>query len=147
MGSWREEPEGQGIAAHVTRVAEGLAKLLTEHLALARLELGEDAKRLARNAGFVAAFLPFVLLGYALVCVAVALWLTTWLVPAAAFGLVGGVNVAVGGTGVALALRKMRQRPMFDDSVSELKASATLLQKDSAPGEQVPRLEDRHGPS
>jgi uncharacterized membrane protein YqjE len=137
MGLWRDEPDSGGIAAHVTRVAEGLAKLLTEHLTLARLEVTQDAKALARQAALVAIFVPFILTGYGLLCVALAFWLARWMPTSAAFAVVGGVNVVGGGIGVWRATRRLQERPLLDETVSELGRSAALLKKDKMPSEEV----------
>jgi uncharacterized membrane protein YqjE len=123
----REETDSGGIAAQIARVADGLGKLFAEHVTLARLELAEDAKTVGRQAGLVAAFLPFVFIGYALLCVAAAWMLTAWLTPAAAFGLVGGLHFVMGAAGAALAMKKLRARPLMGETVSEFNRSAHLM--------------------
>jgi len=128
MRSGREEPETLGIAAQISRVAEGLGKLFAEHVTLARLELAEDAKTVGKHAGLVAVFLPFVFLGYALLCIALSFGLTRWMSLPAAFALVGGVNLLAGAVGVLVAIKRLRARPLLNDTVSELNRSASLIQ-------------------
>src|SRR5690349_17948352 len=117
MGIWKDEPEGGGLAAHISKVAEGLSKLLTELVTLARLELTQDAKTMARQAALIAGFVPFLLLGYTFLCLALTLWLTRGMALWAAFLWVGGGHLVLGGAGVALAIRRLRARPLLDNTV------------------------------
>lgn len=119
----------RGISALLGNLADGFSKLVTQHLALARMELIEDVKVLGKNAGMIAAFVPFVLLGYALLMVALSALLAVnaglgW---AAGFGIVGGVHLVGGAIGIALAASKLKHRQVLDGSMEEIHKSAAVL--------------------
>src|SRR5260370_32350530 len=67
------------ISSLVTRLADALGRLLTEHLELAKLELKGDAKALATLAGKVAVSIPVVVVGSAFLCAGICLFLSRWL--------------------------------------------------------------------
>ncbi|NPC84124.1 phage holin family protein, partial [Pyxidicoccus fallax] len=90
MGS---EQTDRGFSALVGRMADGFSRLVTQHLQLARLELAEDIKATGLDVAMIAAFVPFILVGYAFVCGALAAVLATWMGWAGALGGVGLVNL------------------------------------------------------
>src|SRR3954471_11658706 len=98
----------QGIAAQVARIADGLSRLVSQHVALLRLELAEDAKAVGISVGTIAALAPFVLVGYALLCASVAWAVSPWVGVAGGLAIVGGVNVAGGGGGAFLSGARVR---------------------------------------
>ena len=99
---------------------------MNQHIALAKLELGQTAKRTGLGVAKIAAFAPLVLVGYGFLNAALALLLRRWLGPAGAVALVGLLNVVVGLVGVGLAARSLR-RPVLDDSVNELERTVQTL--------------------
>lgn len=103
-----------------------LGQLVSQHIALAKLELGASARRTGLGVAQIAACAPLVLVGYAFLNAALALALARWLPLAGAVAVVGLLNVAGGILGVLLATRAFR-RPMLDDSVSELERTAQAL--------------------
>lgn len=103
-----------------------LGQLVSQHIALAKLELGASARRTGLGVAQIAACAPLVLVGYAFLMAALALALGRWLPLAGAVAVVGLLNVAGGILGVVLAARAFR-RPMLDDSVSELERTAQAL--------------------
>src|SRR3954471_3332416 len=80
----------------LNRLIDGFQTLVREHLALAKVELKEDLKRMGRSLLFSLAGIPALLAGYLLLNVAVALLLATVIASWAAFGLVALVNLAAG---------------------------------------------------
>src|SRR5260370_2749585 len=59
------KPNSDGkIATLLTNIADGLGHLITEHIALAKIEITRDATALARSLVQAAAFLALVLIGY-----------------------------------------------------------------------------------
>src|SRR5207248_11738278 len=92
----------RGIATSLTNLADGIGKLVTQHLTLARMELAEDAKAVGTQLGKIIAFVPFVLIGYALLCVAGAVALSQIVPLAGALAIVGGVNVLGGAVGILI---------------------------------------------
>jgi len=117
----------QGIAAQVARIADGLSRLVSEHIALLRLELAEDAKAVGISVGTIAALAPFVLVGYALLCASVAWAVSPWVGVAGGLAIVGGVNVAGGVGGILVAVNKLRARQMLGTSRKELGQSTRVF--------------------
>src|SRR5687768_4239428 len=109
-----------GISALLGNLADGFSKLVTQHIALARMELTEDLKVLGMNAAKIAAFVPFVLLGYTFLMVAVSAWIATRLGWAAGFAIVGGAHVVIGGIGIAIAASRLKGRQVLDASMNEI---------------------------
>ena len=121
------ESTDRGITALVGRMADGFSRLVTQHIALARVELAEDARQMGIGLGRIATFVPFLLTGYALVCGALAVLLSRWLGLAAALAAVGAANLLGGGLGIASALRRMRTVRVMDATQEELNRSAAAL--------------------
>ena len=134
------ESSDRGITALVGRMADGFSRLVTQHIALARLELAEDARQVGAGLARIATFVPFLLTGYALVCAALAVLLSRWLGLAGALAAVGIANLVGGGLGVAAALRRMRTVRVMHTTQEELNRSAEAL---TAPA----RGASEHGPA
>jgi hypothetical protein len=119
--------DAEGLASLVSRMADGLGRLLAQHLALAKLELAEDARAMGGDLGKVAAFIPFVLIGYALLCSALGVYLAEWLGLAGGLLAVGGANLIGGGLGAYLAVNRLRTRQLLAGTVSEITRSKDLI--------------------
>lgn len=119
--------EDRGLTSLISRLADSMAKLVSQHITLARLELAEDAKTVGREAGKIAAFVPFVLLGYALLCVALSFVLSRWLGHAGGFAVVGAVNLLGGALGAFSAAKRLQGRKMLDETVTELARTTEAL--------------------
>jgi hypothetical protein len=115
-----------GTAELLVQLAHDLSNLVSQHIALAKLELGETAKRTGLGVAQIAAFAPLILVGYGFLNAALALFLGRWIPLAGAVALVGLLNVVAGLLGVALAARSFR-RPVLDDSVTELERTVHSL--------------------
>ncbi|NTX55318.1 phage holin family protein, partial [Myxococcus sp. CA039A] len=87
------EQTERGLAALVGRMADSFSRLVTQHLQLARLELAEDLKATGMNVAMIAAFVPFILVGYAFACGALAAVLSAYLGWAGALGAVSLLNL------------------------------------------------------
>jgi hypothetical protein len=136
-GRTRSTPEHRpGTAELLMQLAGELGHLVSQHIALAKLELGETARRAGIGVAQIAACAPLVLVGYSFLNAALALWLVRWLPMAGAVALVGLLNVAGGILGIVLAARSFR-RPVLDDSAVELERTVQAL----APA----RPEERNG--
>lgn len=123
----RSSSEG-GLGAQLNQIFDGLTRLITQHLDLARLELAEEARTLGGNLARVVAFVPLILVGYVFLCGALAIWLGAWLTPAAGWAIVGGVNLVAGAIGVLIAVRSLNERPpVLSATRDELRASAEAL--------------------
>jgi len=133
-------PDRPGAADLLVQLASDLGHLVAQHVALAKLELGESARRAGIGVAQIAACAPLVLVGYAFLNAALALALARWLSLAGSVALVGALNVAGGVIGVVTAARAFR-RPVLDDSVVELERTARAL---TAARSNRPALEPRH---
>ncbi|MFP2932538.1 phage holin family protein [Pyxidicoccus sp. 3LG] len=133
------EQTERGITALVGRMADGFSRLVTQHLQLARLELTEDVKATGMDVAMIAAFVPFILVGYAFVCGAIAALLSPFLGWAGALGGVGLLNLAGGAGGAFWAVKRLQARRVMDDSSQELSRSMAALTH-SAPGPAVNTL-------
>ena len=126
-----------GIAAQVGRIADGLSRLVSQHIALARLELAEDVRAIGVSVGTIAALAPFVLVGYTLLCAALAWAVSPWVGVAGGLAIVGGINVAGGVGGILFAVRRLQARRMLGTTRRELSQSAQVLSNGAAPGSQL----------
>jgi len=122
-------PNSDGkIATLLTNIADGLGRLITEHIALAKIEITGDATALARSLGQAVGFLALALIGYGFLCAA----LVAFLAPErmsyfTALLIVGGANLIVGAIGAYRGLRKVSARPVMRESLQELDRSAAAL--------------------
>jgi uncharacterized membrane protein YqjE len=125
-----DAPEQPGVTDLVARLVDGLGQLLAQHVALARLELGEEARTVSRALGTLALFTPLLVVGYAMLCFGLAFALVPWLSLPGAVLLVGALNLVVGGAGL-LAARKALQHPVLEESAAAARESARLLQAEA----------------
>ncbi|PTL77996.1 phage holin family protein [Vitiosangium sp. GDMCC 1.1324] len=142
MGLGTEQTE-RGLAVLVGRLTDGFSKLVTQHLLLARAELMQDARNMGLDVALIAAFVPFVLVGYAFLCGALAVVLAQWMGWAGALALVGAVNLVGGGLGIARAATRLKSRQVMDETAAELNRSVAVLAQ--APRPAVLPPEARHG--
>jgi uncharacterized membrane protein YqjE len=121
---------GQPIASKdaLQRLLDGLQTLIREHLALARVEIKDDLRSMARDGAVGAAGVPALGAGYLLMMIAIAYLLALWLPIWAAFGIVALINLGVGAAMSLAGLRKvMRQRPGLHRTSEELKKDKAWL--------------------
>lgn len=120
-------PNQTGIPALITRLADGLGKLVTDHITLAKLELSEDAKAMGIEVAKILAFVPFVLVGYAFLCAAAAFAIAPFVGTVGALAIVGFVNVVGGGVGLYSAAMKLKSRPVMDGTLAEVKQTTQVI--------------------
>jgi uncharacterized membrane protein YqjE len=120
------EVQAPGVTDLVGRLVDGLGQLLAQHVALARLELGEEARGLSRALGTVALFIPLLVVGYAMLCFGLAFALARWLTVPGAVLLVGAANLLLGGVGL-WTVRKAFARPLLQDTTAAVRESAQVL--------------------
>lgn len=116
-----------GLAASFAQLADGLGTLVSQHLQLARVELADDARVIGSLLARIALFVPFVVVGYALLNAAAAVALARWIPGELALLALGAVNLLGGGLGLYRAARQLRSRPILDRSLGELRSSAAAL--------------------
>lgn len=136
------ELSGDGLSARVSQLADGIGNLVQQHLRLARLELKEDARRVGKAGVRLALVLPFLAVGYALLCVSVGLWLARWLSVPGGLAVVGGLHLVGAGLLAWRAWAALDGQELLGSSVHELERSAALLS--SAQSHGLPKLESTH---
>jgi hypothetical protein len=107
-------------------LTDALSALTAQHLRLARIELGSDARYLGPRVGLVVACALVAFIGYALICAALSIALATVVPLPAALAIVGLANVGVGGAGAArvvAALRARRPLARSDDALKQTLAT------------------------
>lgn len=125
MGLGTEQTTDRNIAALVGRMADGFSRLVSQHIQLARAELGEDIRGMGLDVARIAMVVPFLLVGYLFVCGAIAALLSSFIGWAGALGLVGGANLAGGGYLLYRALTGLRTRQVMNDTAQELTRSVS----------------------
>ena len=120
----------------LTRLLDSVQTLFREHLALAKVELKDDLRRAGRDLALSAAGLPPLLIGYALLMVALALLLALALPSWLAFAIVAAVNLLAGGALSLAFINKARQDrialPNTEQELRRDKEWIASLQKASA---------------
>jgi len=112
----------------LNRLIDGFQTLVREHLALAKVELKDDLKRMGRSLLLCAAGLPALLAGYLLLNVAVALLLALAIPGWAAFGIVALLNLGAGSALTLHFVKKARETPISLGSTStELRRDREML--------------------
>jgi Putative Actinobacterial Holin-X, holin superfamily III len=124
---YKGKDDSDGIIALVKETADGFGHLIAEHVNLARLELVADAKTSGRKVAVIALIVPVIFIGYALVCVGLAMLLSRWLGASNAFFLVGGAHVVLGGAAIAVAVRRLSDVHPMRETVHEVNRSVEAL--------------------
>jgi len=126
MGLGTEQTE-RGLTVLVGRLTDGFTKLVTQHLTLSRVELMEDARVMGSDVARIAAFVPFVLVGYLFLCAALSAFLARWIGWDGSLALVGTVNLVAGGLGIARAASRLKTHSVMDDTARELNRSVSAV--------------------
>lgn len=136
-----------GMSAHteplvplLKRMLDAVERLVGNHLTLARMELGEDARGLGRRVLEIAMFVPVAIIGLGLVGASAAIFLGSVIGPGWGFLAVGGLFLAAGAGGVLyMKNRASRAEPVLNDTGDEIKKSAAAI-GDAADGDAPPML-------
>jgi uncharacterized membrane protein YqjE len=128
MKQMQEQP--QGVTDLVARLVDGLGQLIAQHVALARIELGEEARSVSRTLGTLALFTPLVVVGYAMLCFGVAFAISPLLSVPGAVLLVGGVNLIAGGVGLWRVIQVLK-RPHLEDTTAAARESTEVFTRDA----------------
>jgi hypothetical protein len=128
------DTEGDGIVSLVKETADGLSRLVADHIRLARTEMVADLKSYARGLGVTAAAAALLGLGYGLGCVAGALALATVVGGPLAFAAVAGFHLLVGGIALAVGLRRLRAERPLQETAAEVSRTVAVLTAETAVG-------------
>ena len=119
--------ERDGFIALVKETADGLGRLIADHIKLARTEIVADAKSYGRDLSVLGVAVFVLALGYGLACIAGALALGRAIGAPLAFAAVAGLHLLIGAVGVAAAARAMRRTPPLLGTRSEVSRSVAAL--------------------
>ncbi len=123
--------DGNHAANSVSTLArntlESLVDLVGAQIRLARTELSIDAKKAAAKAGAISLFLPMVLVGYVMLCFALAALLSQVMPVAGALAIVGGLQVLIGAAGTLLMVQRLRRMEALDRTKDSVDASVSQV--------------------
>jgi len=120
------QTEAPGVTDLVGRLVDSLGQLIAQHVALARLELSEEARSMGRALGTLALFIPLLVVGYALLCLALALALGHFLPLAWAVCAVGGANLLAGALGL-LSVGRALKGPHLQETSRAVRETTQVL--------------------
>src|SRR5215813_3545292 len=129
MRSPKKDAEGS-LSSLITKLADALGRLMSEHLELAKLELKGDARALVTVGAKLAIALPFAVVGYAFLCAALCILVSRWLPLEAVVAAVGAFNLLAGGVLGYATMRGLKRRNVMDDTFQELSKSVAVLAAD-----------------
>lgn len=118
------------LPASLRSLADALSELVAQHLRLARLELGRDARALGADVALFGACALVAAVGYVFVCVSLALALSTVMPETAAFGALGLANLAAAAAVASRAASRLRGRRIAATTAAELRTSVARLTGD-----------------
>jgi|CXWL01.1.fsa_nt_gi hypothetical protein len=122
------------VAEHLRAFLEGSSQLLGQHVALARLELREDAKAMLGQFARIAVFALLLIVGYGFLCAAAAGYLARYMSSDLAFALVGVANIIAGAVGVSAAGQRLKERAPLAQTLEQAEQTARVLQGNAPRG-------------
>lgn len=112
---------------HLKALGESVVELLEAHLQLFKLELKEDARRIAVQVAAVVGLVPLILVAWWFLCAALAVMLSRLISMESALVLMALFNVAVAALGIGIAVFQLKRRRYLGQTTSEAKLSAALV--------------------
>lgn len=140
---------GQGsrtLFQEIVRAGDAMGRLVRDHLGLAKIEAGEEARKasLALGVGLVA--LPFGLAALIMLNVALALGLSSWVGGAWAFLITGGIDILIAtGLGV-FAGAKLKGQRRLEVLEAELRKNRSMIRSLEAQLRAGPRRRPAQAP-
>jgi uncharacterized membrane protein YqjE len=120
--------DGDGIIALVRETADGLGKLIADHVKLARVELVSDARFYVRDLTVLVIAGVVLFLGYAFACLAAGLALGRAMQNTPlALAVVAAVHVIAGAVGVIMAAKRTKRVRLMHDTAEEVSRSVSAL--------------------
>lgn len=127
MATPRAQDEGEGLIGLVRDTADGLGRLIADHIKLARVEMAADAKAYSRRVGLVALAGGVLLIGYLFACIAGALALGRVIGGPLAFLAFGSAHLVLGLIVLWAVVRRLGQPSVLDDTMSQVGRSVATL--------------------
>ena len=120
--------ESDGIIALVRETADGLGKLIADHVKLARVELVSDARFYARDLAVMAAAGVVLLIGYVIGLVAAGLAIGRAIdnTPLA-FGALAALHLIAGAIGIVVGAKRAKRVRLMHDTAEEVSRSVSAL--------------------
>jgi len=115
------------VSSLARNTLESLVDLVGAQIRLAKTELALDARKAATKAGAISLFLPMVLVGYVMLCFALAALLAQVMPTAGALAIVGGLQVLVGVGGTLLMVQRLRRLEALDRTKESVDASVSQV--------------------
>ncbi len=119
------------MTAALRELTEAFSALVSQHLAVARLELEEDAKYVGARVGLIAGLAPLILVGYGFVCAALAMALALVMPMPVAVLLVGVLNIAAGAWGIRAAVQQLQARRVMTETVVGAEATVAMVRQEA----------------
>jgi hypothetical protein len=119
--------EGDGIIGLVRETADGLGRLIADHIKLAQIEMVQDAKSYGRDVGVLVGAALVLVVGYLFGWVAVALAVARLIGGPLAFAAVAVPHLVLGAAAIVSAVRRLRRVRIMDDTAAEVSRSVGAL--------------------
>ncbi len=130
----RHNDEDQtGIIGLVRETAEGLGKLLGDHVRLARIELVADVKSYTRGLAVLLTAVVILIVGYAFAWIAGGLALARLIGAPLAFALIAAVHLVAGAIAVVIAMRRARATHPLQETANAVERSVQALKQPILP--------------
>jgi uncharacterized membrane protein YqjE len=139
MANARETREdSDGIISLVRETADGLGKLIADHVKLARVELVSDARFYVRDLAVMLIAGLVLFLGYVLAWLAAGLALGRAMhnTPLA-FALVAALHLIAGAIGIVVASKRAKRVRLMHDTAEEVSRSVSALRGRELPARSV----------
>jgi uncharacterized membrane protein YqjE len=118
-----DEPTDVSLREAIRSLGDNLAKLLSEHVALAQIELKREGERLVGTAALIGVGLLWTCVGYLVLMGALVALLSQSMSVALAACVVGLLNLAMGAGIVAVAVKRIKAKA---DDPSTIKAELEM---------------------
>jgi uncharacterized membrane protein YqjE len=129
----RGDEDQTGIIGLVKETAEGLGKLLGDHVRLARIELVADIKGYARELALLLTAAVVLIVGYAFAWLAIGLVLARAIGSPLAFGAIAAVHLLAGTIAAVVAARRARATRPLQETALAVERSVRALKHPMLP--------------
>ena len=123
----RADEDGDGLLSLVKETADGLGRLIADHIKLARVEMVADAKDWSRKAAMLLLAAVFVAVGYTFAWLAAAVALGRLIGVPLAFLAVAVLHLLGGALGLRAVSRRMKGVRIMNETASEVSRSVSTL--------------------